>query len=80
MNNILIKHKKILQKYDNKNINQLDNIFLNLYNKIKNKKNIYYIEKIIKKKNTKNGMKYYVKWKGYCDKYNSWITNNNFIN
>lgn len=78
MNNLLIKHKILLQKYDNKNINQLDNIFLNLYNEIKNKKKIYDIEKIIKKKNTKNGMKYYVKWKGYCDTHNSWITKNNF--
>jgi hypothetical protein len=78
MNNLLIKHKKLLQKYDNKDINELDDIFLDLYNEIKNKKKIYDIEKIIKKKNTKNGMKYYVKWKGYSDNHNSWITQDNF--
>ena len=40
---------------------------------------IYEIEKIIKKKNTKNGMKYFVKWKGFNNKHNSWINNDNFI-
>ena len=34
---------------------------------------IYRIEKIIKTKKEKNNTKYYVKWLGYPDKFNSWI-------
>jgi len=34
---------------------------------------IYRIEKIIRKKKEKNQTKYFVKWLGYPDKFNSWI-------
>ena len=39
----------------------------------KSKEQIYKIEKIIKKKNGKS----YVKWKGYSDKFNSWVDDKN---
>ena len=79
INDILIKHKNILKKYNNLDINQLNITLFNFIWEIKNKNKIYEIEKIIKKKNTKNGIKYYVKWKGFNNKYNSWINHDNFI-
>lgn len=76
---ILIKYKKILKKYDNMNFNELSHKLDFLIFQIKKKNKIYEIEKIIKKKNTKNGVKYFVKWKGFNNKHNSWINSNNFI-
>lgn len=76
---ILIKYKKILKKYDNMNLNELNHKLDFLIFQIKKKNKIYEIEKIIKKKNTKNGIKYFVKWKGFNNKHNSWINSDNFI-
>jgi hypothetical protein len=61
------------------NFNELSHKLDFLIFQIKKKNKIYEIEKIIKKKNTKNGVKYFVKWKGFNNKHNSWINSNNFI-
>ena len=81
INDILIKHEKLLKKYNNLNIDQLNNVLSNFISKIKKKvakSKKYKIEKIIKKKITKDGVKYFVKWEGFNNRYNSWINNDNF--
>ena len=35
--------------------------------------NVYDVEKVIKKRRRNGNIEYYVKWKGYPDKFNSWI-------
>jgi hypothetical protein len=79
LHKILTEHKDLLKKYDNMNLNELNNELCILILEIKKKNKIYEIEKIIKKKNTKNGIKYFVKWKGFTNKHNSWINNFEFI-
>ena len=43
--------------------------------KSKNTSGVYIIEKIIRK----NKNKYFVKWRGYSDEFNSWVNENNII-
>lgn len=35
--------------------------------------NVYQIERILEKRRVKNRLEYFVKWKGYPDKFNSWV-------
>ena len=41
--------------------------------------NVYRIEKIIRTKGTGKSKKYFVKWYGYNDSHNSWISANSFV-
>lgn len=43
------------------------------------RKNEFPIEKILKKRRKKNVLEYYVKFKGYPEKFNSWIPVSNMI-
>ena len=43
--------------------------------KTKNTSEVYIIEKIIKK----NKNKYFVKWRGYSDDFNTWIDKDNVV-
>ena len=38
---------------------------------------LYSIERIIKKRRTKKGVEYLIKWSGYPDSFNSWVTEKN---
>ena len=38
---------------------------------------MYRVEKILRKRKRKEIVKYFVKWKGYPDKFNSWIAESN---
>lgn len=42
-------------------------------------KNTFKIEKILKRKKTKSGEQYFVKWEGYPEKFNSWILKKDLI-
>jgi len=35
--------------------------------------NVYQIEKVLKKRKVKKRLEYFVKWKGYPDKFNQWV-------
>lgn len=48
--------------------------------KVSNDDEVYYVEKVLRKR-TKNGEKQeYVKWMGYPDKFNSWISTRDIVN
>ena len=38
-----------------------------------NEDNVYDVEKVLKTRRRNGKIEYYVKWKGYPDKFNSWI-------
>ena len=41
--------------------------------------NVYDVEKVIMTRRRSGKMEYYVKWKGYPDKFNSWIDSCNLV-
>lgn len=41
--------------------------------KVEKEDDVYKIERIVKKKKVKGKMEYLIKWKGYPDKFNSWV-------
>ena len=47
--------------------------------KISKNDKIYYVEKILKKRNVKGKKEIYIKWLGYPDRFNEWIPFSNLI-
>ena len=43
------------------------------------KDNVYDVEKVIKTRRRNGKIEYYVKWKGYRDKFNSWIDSSSLV-
>ena len=41
--------------------------------KVQKEDDLYHIEKVIKKRKRKSKVEYFVKWRGYPDKFNSWV-------
>ena len=46
---------------------------------INNEDNVYDVEKVLKTRRRNGKIEYYVKWKGYPDKFNSWIDSCNLV-
>ena len=41
--------------------------------------NVYWFEKVLHKRKRKGEVEYFVKWKGYPDKFNSWVAEKDIL-
>jgi len=72
----VLNTKPITYKIKDENDNIIEGTFYNEELQKTEMGDIYLIEKILKTKTIRGKKKYYVKWLGYTDDYNSWIDEN----